>query len=55
MCTDGRSLCLPPDSDADFHDVEDVEEMAELEARGSRQTRDVMDQSPVNDYVSMSG
>lgn len=42
------------DADAEFHDVEDVEETPELEARGPRQARDVMDQLPVNDYVSMS-
>ncbi|XP_073710455.1 tenomodulin [Misgurnus anguillicaudatus] len=36
-----------PLRDTDFHDVEDVEE---LEARGPRQTRDVMDELPVNDY-----
>lgn len=31
-----------------------MEETPELEARGPRQARDVMDQLPVNDYVSMS-
>lgn len=47
----GLSFC---DADAEFHDVEDVEETPELEARGPRQARDVMDQLPVNDYVSVS-
>ncbi|KAA0709504.1 Tenomodulin [Triplophysa tibetana] len=39
-----------PLRDVEFHDVEDVEETPELEVRGPRQTRDVMDQLPVNDY-----
>lgn len=39
-----------PLKDAEFHDAEDVKETPELEARGPRQTRDVMDQLPVNDY-----
>ena len=46
------SCCVP---DAEFHDVEDVEDThntPEAQARGARQARDVMDQLPVNDYVS---
>ncbi|XP_030622697.1 tenomodulin [Chanos chanos] len=39
-----------PLRDADFHDVEDVEDPTEIEVKGRRETRDVLDHLPVNDY-----
>lgn len=40
-------------TEAEFHEVEDVDDMSETDVKVQRFARDVLDQAPVNDYVSI--